>query len=227
MLNQKVSTTSFDASSVLQALKALKKGDFTARLSESSPGVGREIARAFNDVVELNKSLADELERVSGASKADRKIARTKKLPPATGAWAKSFKSVNTIVDIIAQPRPKEAHSGAVASPIDRDLLKTIVALKVGDFSVRLPDDWVGVPGKIADTLNEVIARNDRLTKELERVSRVVGKEGKIVQRAALPMAEGSWSSLIESVNTLIDDMARPTTEMARVIGAVANGDLS
>src|SRR5258705_4638361 len=110
---------------------------------------------------------------------------------------------------------------------MDRELLKTVVALKGGDFSVRLPDDWVGIPGKIADTLNEVIVRNDRLTKELERVSRVVGKEGKIVQRAALPLAEGSWSSLIESVNTLIDDMARPTTEMARVIGAVANGDLS
>ena len=92
---------------------------------------------------------------------------------------------------------------------------------------MRLPDDWVGVPGKIADTLNDVIARNDRLTKELERVSRVVGKEGKIAQRAALPSADGSWRSLIDSVNTLIDDMARPTTEMARVIGAVANGDLS
>src|SRR6266404_1287175 len=228
MLNQKASTTSFDAGPILQALKALKKGDFSTRLPEGSAGVDREIARAFNDVAELNKSLADELERVSGASKADRKIARTKKLPPATGAWAKSFKSVNAIVDIMARQRPKEAHNGgAVASPIEKDLLKTVVALKGGDFSVGVPDDWDGIPGKIADTLNEVIARNERLTRELERVSRVVGKEGKIVQRAALPVADGSWSSLIESVNTLIDDMARPTTEMARVIGAVANGDLS
>ena len=168
MLNQKVSTTSFDAGPILQALKALKKGDFSARLPEGSSGVAREIAKAFNEVAELNKSLADELERVGDASKADRKIARTKKLPPATGAWAKSFKSVNTIVDIMARPRPKESHNGgAVASPIEKDLLKTVVALKGGDFSVRLPEDWVGVPGKIADTLNEAIARNDRLTREL------------------------------------------------------------
>src|SRR6185436_7175774 len=116
---------------------------------------------------------------------------------------------------------------GADGLSIDKELLKTVVALKRGDFSVRLPDVWVGIPGKIADTLNEVIGRNDNLTKELERVSRVVGKEGKIAQRAALPAADGSWNSLIDSVNTLIDDMARPTTEMARVIGAVANGDLS
>ncbi len=106
-------------------------------------------------------------------------------------------------------------------------LLKTLQALKKGNFSVRLPNDWTGVAGKIADTLNDVIEMNDRLAKELERVSRVVGREGKITQRAALPVADGSWVSLIESVNTLIDDLAQPTTEMARVIGAVANGDLS
>jgi CheY-like chemotaxis protein/HAMP domain-containing protein len=83
------------------------------------------------------------------------------------------------------------------------------------------------VNGKIADTLNDVIEMNDRLVKELERVSRVVGREGKITQRAAPPVADGAWVSLIESVNTLIDDLAQPTTEMARVMGAVANGDLS
>jgi HAMP domain-containing protein/CheY-like chemotaxis protein/signal transduction histidine kinase len=99
--------------------------------------------------------------------------------------------------------------------------------LKKGNFSIRLPNDWTGVNGKIADTLNDVIEINDRLVKELERISHVVGREGKITQRAAPPVADGSWVSLIESVNTLIDDLAQPTTEIARVIGAVANGDLS
>ncbi|PYT09476.1 MAG: hypothetical protein DMF60_02535 [Acidobacteria bacterium] len=91
MLNQKVGTNSFDAEPLLQALMALKKGDFSARLPEESTGVGREIARALNGIVDLNKSLAKELERVSGASKTDRKITRNKKLPGAKGEWAKSF----------------------------------------------------------------------------------------------------------------------------------------
>ncbi|HEY0407259.1 MAG TPA: hypothetical protein VGC89_16115, partial [Pyrinomonadaceae bacterium] len=108
-----------------------------------------------------------------------------------------------------------------------KQLLKALTALKKGDFSVRLPDEWTGIAGKIADTLNNVIEMNERMVKELERVSRVVGKEGKIAQRAALPSASGSWGTMVEAVNTLIDDMARPTSEMARVIGAVANGDLS
>ncbi|HEY9282996.1 MAG TPA: HAMP domain-containing protein, partial [Pyrinomonadaceae bacterium] len=108
-----------------------------------------------------------------------------------------------------------------------RLLLKTLMAFKKGDFSVRLPTEWTGEAGKIADALNEVIELNDRTAKELERVSRVVGREGKITQRVSVPAAAGSWESLVDSVNDLMDDMARPTSEMARVIGAVANGDLS
>jgi len=124
-----------------------------------------------------------------------------------------------------AKPRTS---SGATANALDTKLLlKTLTAFKKGNFSIRLPNDWTGVKGKIADTLNDVIEMNERLVKELERISRVVGREGKITQRAAPPAADGSWVSLIESVNTLIDDLAQPTTEMARVIGAVAHGDLS
>ena len=106
-------------------------------------------------------------------------------------------------------------------------LLKALVAFKKGDFSVRLPGEWTGEAGKIADTLNDIIELSDKTTREVERVSRVVGKEGKIMHRAAVPAASGSWMRLIDSTNLLIDDMARPTSEMARVIGAVANGDLS
>ena len=106
-------------------------------------------------------------------------------------------------------------------------LLKALVAFKKGDFSIRLPGEWTGEAGKIADTFNEIIELSDKTTKEVERVSRVVGKEGKINHRAAVPAASGSWLRLVDSTNLLIDDMARPTSEMARVIGAVANGDLS
>src|SRR5260370_37500946 len=80
-------------------------------------------------------------------------------------------------------------------------LLKTLVAFKKGDFSARLPGEWTGEAGKIADTLNEIIELSDRTGKELERVSRVVGKEGKIVHRAAGAAATGSWLRLVDATN--------------------------
>ncbi|HEV8344778.1 MAG TPA: HAMP domain-containing protein [Candidatus Binatia bacterium] len=106
-------------------------------------------------------------------------------------------------------------------------LLKVLVSVKKGDFSVRLPSGWTGINGKIADTLNDVIEMMEDSAKEFERVSRVVGKEGKLSQRASSPGAGGSWKTRIDALNGLIDDLVRPTSEMARVIGAVAKGNLT
>ncbi|TFW23034.1 HAMP domain-containing protein [Duganella callida] len=108
-----------------------------------------------------------------------------------------------------------------------KTLLSTLMALKKGDFSVRMPSDWIGMAGKIADTLNDIIDTKARMVSEVTEVSRVVGREGRLTQRAEMPHAAGGWATIISSVNALIDDLVRPTTEMARVIGAVAKGDLS
>ncbi len=109
----------------------------------------------------------------------------------------------------------------------EAELLSVISAVKAGDFSVRMPLEWTGMAGKIADGLNDVIAANQTLADELARVSRVVGKEGRLSQRVALGGSGGAWSESVESVNSLIEDLVRPTSEMQRVIGAVADGDLS
>ncbi|PYT25537.1 MAG: hybrid sensor histidine kinase/response regulator, partial [Acidobacteria bacterium] len=108
-----------------------------------------------------------------------------------------------------------------------KELLKVLTAFKRGDFSVRMPEDGVGLGGKISDTLNEVLELNENMCREFERISRAVGKEGKITQRAALGSNTGGWRSCIDGVNSLISDLVQPSTEVARVIAAVARGDLS
>src|SRR5262245_19720459 len=111
---------------------------------------------------------------------------------------------------------------------LDRNrLLGALTSLKQGDFSVRLPIDLDGIEGKIADCFNEVVELNQRMADELERLSTVVGKEGKIAQRATIGSVGGSWAASIGFVNELISDLVHPTSETARVIGAVAKGDLS
>ncbi|MEH2233587.1 MAG: HAMP domain-containing protein [Nostoc sp.] len=106
-------------------------------------------------------------------------------------------------------------------------LLRTLNAVKQGDFSARMPIDHTGVAGKIADTLNDIIDQNERMAAELQRIGNVVGKEGKIADRASLGDVRGSWSDCVTSVNTLITDLVQPTAETTRVIRSVANGDLS
>jgi HAMP domain-containing protein/signal transduction histidine kinase/CheY-like chemotaxis protein len=129
-------------------------------------------------------------------------------------------------------PAPKSPSKKTPANGKDRSLSETqllaaLRAFRRGDFSVRLPRDLSGVDGEIAEAFNDVVELNDRMTREFERLGDVVGKQGKINHRAKLPAATGSWAEGVDAVNTLITDMVHPTAEMARVIGAVAKGDLS
>jgi HAMP domain-containing protein/signal transduction histidine kinase/CheY-like chemotaxis protein len=106
-------------------------------------------------------------------------------------------------------------------------LLKTLIAFKKGNFRARMPVDLLGVDGKIADVLNDILDLNQRMVNEFDRISRSVGKEGKITHRASIGSTSGDWTRCFESVNSLIGDLVQPSTEVARVIGSVAKGDLS
>ena len=108
-----------------------------------------------------------------------------------------------------------------------RELVMALRRLRRGDFSVRLPEEGDDEDSEIAALFNEVVGLNQEITEEFERLSRVVGKEGKIGHRAKVRGASGGWDTNLRAVNELIDDMVQPITEVARVIGSVAKGDLS
>jgi Signal transduction histidine kinase len=109
----------------------------------------------------------------------------------------------------------------------ERTLLRTLTSMKKGDFKVRMPVELTGSAGKIADTLNEILELSERTAGEVEKIAAVVGKDGKLNQRAQIPVAGGQWVVIAESVNSLVSDLVQPTNEISRVIGAVARGDLS
>src|SRR5665213_1089053 len=112
------------------------------------------------------------------------------------------------------------------AATRSRQLLMAMVAFRDGDFSVRLPADWPGADGRIAEAFNQSLAHEGRISREVARLSVTVGTEGRLKQRMTLPGAVGEWAEKVNSINTLLDDLVRPTTEVARTIGAVAKGDL-
>lgn len=109
-----------------------------------------------------------------------------------------------------------------------RELLAALRALEGGEFAVRLALPTTDpVLAEIARAFNGIAARNERLTREVVRVSTTVGREGKMTDRASIPGARGGWALKIDAVNSLIADLMQPTTEISRVLSAVAQGDLS
>ena len=106
------------------------------------------------------------------------------------------------------------------------EMLQALQAVREGDFTVRMRGDWDGLPGKIADVFNDIVSTNQRMAGQLHRIGEVVGKEGLTNQRVKLGLTHGAWGEMEESVNSLIDDLLRPTAEVTRTIAAVAQGDL-
>jgi HAMP domain-containing protein/signal transduction histidine kinase/ActR/RegA family two-component response regulator len=105
-------------------------------------------------------------------------------------------------------------------------LLAALASMRDGNFRKRLTVSGDGVMTEIAAVFNEVADRNLHLTGEIARVRRMVGREGKLTERLENGACEGSWAAAIDASNALVDDLARPVSEVGRVLSAVAEGDL-
>jgi HAMP domain-containing protein/CheY-like chemotaxis protein/GAF domain-containing protein len=141
---------------------------------------------------------------------------------PTNGQIASEFPllpaSLPASVSVLEGP-PEQEYLAAV--------LQSLETMKNGDFSVRLPVTWTGLPGKIANNFNEIVTANEQMASELRRVGQAVGKEGKTRERIRVETRRGAWDDMEVSVNTLVEDLLRPTTEVTRAIAAVAQGNLT
>jgi HAMP domain-containing protein/CheY-like chemotaxis protein/signal transduction histidine kinase len=128
------------------------------------------------------------------------------------------------------QKNKNNGSSVVVAQPASADLGVILAALQTmrdGGFSVRLPGSWTGMAGKIADTFNSIVAANQQMAEELKRVGQVVGKEGRTRERTRFHESRGAWGEMEVSINTLVEDLLRPTAGVTRAIAAVAQGNLT
>src|SRR4051812_30969559 len=93
-------------------------------------------------------------------------------------------------------------------------ILLALAALRRGDATVRLPMTGEGTFGKVSEVFNELVEQSATLADEVAQLSQAVGKEGKLKRRAALPGARGFWAEAVECMNSLIDDLVHPTSEV-------------
>jgi HAMP domain-containing protein/signal transduction histidine kinase/CheY-like chemotaxis protein len=200
---------------ILTAIGAFRRGERGVTLPTEWDGTFGKIAAEFNELTAQAARTSHKLKSIEGSSRgarAGRRLSDDK----LAGFWQDDVAAFNSLLD--------EVEDGAEHT---RVFLGALTDLKKGHATAHLPQDWTGVFGKVADAFNDVVAENVRMSHELARLSRVVGKEGKLKERAFVPNASGFWRDSAESINSLIADLVHPTSEVARVIGAVAQGDLS
>ena len=117
---------------VLDAMQAMRDGNFRRRLPVSSDGVLGELAAAYNDIAERQQHLASELSRVRRVAGRDGK--HTERLRPGVGegGWASSIEAANGLVADLVRP------TGALA--------RVVTAVSHGDLSQRMDVNEDGRP---------------------------------------------------------------------------------
>jgi signal transduction histidine kinase/HAMP domain-containing protein/DNA-binding response OmpR family regulator len=204
---------------ILRALLALRRGDPTARLPEEEwTGRTARIAQAFNDVVDLNVRMAQELERLNRVVAHEGKLQHRARLEGAQGFWRDSVEHLNALIDDLVYPTREAARLiGALA---EGDLSRTM-ALEVNDRPLQ------GEFLRTATTINRLLSQLRAFSAEVTRVAREIGIEGKLGGQIDLPGMTGTWKDLTDSVNSMAGHMTDRLRNIAEVTTAVAAGDLS
>ena len=207
-----------DPHALLDALCAVRDGDFRTRLRVDGEGVTAQIATAFNEMVERNAHLAGELERVRRVVGRDGRLSQRLDPGAGTGSWRVAVDAANSLLDDLVRPT---IEVGRVLSAVAGGDLSHKIDLKSGDRPPR------GEFLRIARTVNGLVDRLSAFTTEVTRVAREVGTEGNLGEQARVRGVSGSWKDLADSVNSMASNLAAQVRDIAQVTTAVARGDLS
>jgi HAMP domain-containing protein/CheY-like chemotaxis protein/signal transduction histidine kinase len=207
-----------DARDLLQALQAVRFGDFSVRLPNDGAGLAGKIADTFNEIVAANQRMAEQLAHVGQVVGREGKTRQRVQLTLAHGAWGEMEDSVNTLIEDLLWPTI--AVTQAITAVARGDLLQT----------VRLDVDGRPLQGeflRLATIVNTMIEQLSVFTSEVTRVAREVGTDGKLGGQAQVRAVTGVWRDLTESVNSMASNLTAQVRNIAEVTIAVANGDLS
>jgi signal transduction histidine kinase/HAMP domain-containing protein/ActR/RegA family two-component response regulator len=206
--------------SLLDALRAARQGDFSVRLPAhvADDGLFGEIALVFNSLIEENERFVHEVDRVSRTVALEGELTVQASLGPVAGSWAAAVESLNTLIN-------STAYTTTEATRILR-----LVA--DGELSRDMPIHVDGHPIKgdflqLGTALNAVVRRLRAVSAGVSRVLREIGTDGKLGAQASVEDLSGTWKELTDNVNVMASNLTSQVRGIAKVVTAVAGGDLS
>jgi signal transduction histidine kinase/HAMP domain-containing protein/CheY-like chemotaxis protein len=203
---------------ILRALYRMRDGDFSVRLRKRGSGTIREIASVFNEVVDHSEQLSSGLQRVGDVVRHEGRLNERVSVNPARGAWGKSARALNDLLDEVAEPVT--------------DVAQVLDSVAEGQLNRRASTE--GRRGelngdllRLATTVNRMADQMSGFTEEVTRVAREVGTEGKLGGSAKVEGVSGAWREVTENVNSMADNLTNQVRDISAVTTAIAQGDLS
>jgi signal transduction histidine kinase/HAMP domain-containing protein len=181
-------------------------------------GLFGEVALAFNSLIEQNQGLVNEVDRVSRTVALEGDLTARASLGPISGSWAAAVESLNTLINSTAYTTTEATRILRLVADgeLSRDMSIYVDGQPIkGDFL------------QLALTLNSVVRRLSAVSAGVSRVLREIGTDGKLGGQASIEGLSGTWKELTDNVNVMASNLTSQVRGIARVVTAVADGDLS
>jgi HAMP domain-containing protein/signal transduction histidine kinase/CheY-like chemotaxis protein len=211
-VNQMAGNLTAQVRNIADVAIAVANGDMSKKITVDVHGEILQLKETLNTMVDQLRAFASEVTRVAREVGTDGKLGGQAFVPGVAGTWKDLTDSVNQMTgNLTAQVRNIAEVTKAVASG---DLSKTVA---------------IDVKGEILDlknTINTMVEQLNSFAFEVTRVAREVGTEGKLGGQAEVRGVAGTWKDLTDSVNMMASNLTNQVRGIAKVVTAVATGNL-
>src|SRR5919112_1569801 len=198
---------------IAEVATSIANGDLSKKITVDVRGEILQLKEAINTMVEQLRSFAGEVTRVAREVGTEGRLGGQAEVPGVAGTWKDLTDNVNSMASNL---------TGQV-----RNIAEVTIAVANGDLSKKITVDVRGEILQLKETINTMVDQLNSFAGEVTRVAREVGTEGKLGGQAQVAGVGGTWKDLTDNVNFMAGNLTGQVRGIARVVTAVANGDLN
>jgi len=197
---------------IAEVTTAVANGDLSKKITVDVKGEILELKNTIDTMVDQLSSFASEVTRVAREVGTEGRLGGQAVVRGVGGTWKDLTDSVNSM-------------AGNLTAQV-RNIAEVTTAVANGDLSKKITVDVKGEILELKNTINTMVDQLSSFASEVTRVAREVGTEGKLGGQAVVKDVAGVWKNLTDSVNSMAGNLTSQVRGIAKVVTAVANGDL-
>lgn len=192
---------------------AVAHGDLTKKIERPARGEILQLQQTINTMVDQLRTFASEVTRVARDVGTEGILGGQADVEGVKGMWNELTVNVNAMANNLTTQV--------------RDIIEVTTAVAKGDLTQKVQADCRGEIFELKSTINSMVDQLQQFAREVTKIAREVGTEGRLGGQATVHDVEGTWRDLTENVNGMAMNLTTQVREIARITTAVAKGDLT
>ncbi|KAL1880512.1 hypothetical protein VTK73DRAFT_5712 [Phialemonium thermophilum] len=192
---------------------AVAHGDLTKKIERPARGEILQLQQTINTMVDQLRTFASEVTRVARDVGTEGILGGQAQIEGVRGMWNELTVNVNAMANNLTTQV--------------RDIINVTTAVAKGDLTQKVQAECRGEIFELKKTINSMVDQLQQFAREVTKIAKEVGTEGRLGGQATVNDVQGTWRDLTENVNGMAMNLTTQVREIAAVTTAVAKGDLT